>query len=367
MAKISDDTKISKNKTVGDWKELRKNLLQNEYDSSLVEEYWKEAFDEFFKARVETRYLKPIEAIQSSGNQEGEGFSIVALQCLLIEFLEVFYQGKIYTTKKEDLGPKEYCSSREIFKDFLTSHSPFNKYFVESFAAKFYDNVRCGLLHSTFTKLNWVIRAGNENTPLVEEKDENGSKIFVIYRNPITNALKRYLEDYENELLTEKNKERRENFIRKMDDICQIEHMHYFAYGSNINKKHFKKEKKINFHSYEVGFLKEYEFVFNKKSDKDGTSKANICSKPGCEVWGCCYEIEKDDWKKLLDAEKKYKPLKNVDIEVNSGRKIKADTLISNYTLDTLPSQEYLQIIIKGAKEMKLPKKYISEIQKKGQ
>jgi len=152
------------------------------------------------------------------------------------------------------------------------------------------------------------------------------------------------------------------------NNIHQIEYISYFAYGSNINKKHFKKGKKINFHSCKVGVLKDYEFLFNKKSDIGGTSKANLRSKPSCKVWGCCYEIDKDDWKKLLYAEQKYKPLKNVDIELNNGRKIKADTLISKYTADnTLPSQEYLQIIIKGAKEMKLPKKYISEIQKKGQ
>jgi hypothetical protein len=51
------------------------------------------AFDIFFYTRIKTRFLNPIDWILEKRHDKGEGFSVVALQRILIEFLEAFYQG----------------------------------------------------------------------------------------------------------------------------------------------------------------------------------------------------------------------------------------------------------------------------------
>ena len=69
------------------------------------------------ESNLRTRFLNPIDWILEKRHDCGEGFSVVALQCVLIEFLEAFYQGSLYTTSKK---PREfeYNSSKQLFSDF---------------------------------------------------------------------------------------------------------------------------------------------------------------------------------------------------------------------------------------------------------
>ena len=112
--KIEDKTKISGYTTVGDWKSLRLVLLQN--IKEFPEETWNKVY-EIFEWRIRSRFLDPINSILEKDLKGGEGFTIVAIQCILIEFLEAFYQGKIYTIKHKDLWAHEYVSSKQLFKD----------------------------------------------------------------------------------------------------------------------------------------------------------------------------------------------------------------------------------------------------------
>lgn len=57
----------------------------------------------------------------------------------------------------------------------------------------------------------------NENTLI--EKDK-GSDNIILYRTPFQQALEKYLEDYETKLIT--SDELKENFKRKMDELCQL-------------------------------------------------------------------------------------------------------------------------------------------------
>src|SRR6266508_858094 len=145
MGRIKGDTKIASNFTVDHWKRLRLRLLTDDFDNPVA---WAEAFDVFFN-RIEIRFLNPINKILSISRFEGEGFSASALQCILVEFLEAFYQGKTYTpprteeeiqrranrlgisaeTLEAHLQPNEYNSSAKLFRDFLTGHEPFRHEF----------------------------------------------------------------------------------------------------------------------------------------------------------------------------------------------------------------------------------------------
>lgn len=130
---IPNDTAIAPGYEVEDWKKDRIELINDINNDCLSLELWKKAYNHFYE-RIESRFLNPIRWILENGENRGEGFSVVALQCILIEFLESFYQGLIYTTKKEDLRPFEYNSSKKLFREFLLKHMPFSDYFTKKSA-----------------------------------------------------------------------------------------------------------------------------------------------------------------------------------------------------------------------------------------
>ena len=101
--KISEDTFISGFEPVSTWKDQRSDLIKSILPGSNCHPDWEKAY-ELLKARIDTRFLDPIEWILSKKRDTGEGFSAVALQCILIEFLEALYEGKVYTTSKQPRG-----------------------------------------------------------------------------------------------------------------------------------------------------------------------------------------------------------------------------------------------------------------------
>jgi hypothetical protein len=67
-------------KTATDWAALRNTLVVGG-----EAEAWQRAFHEYFRTRLDLRYLNPIRVLQEDGTFQGEGFSILALQCTLID------------------------------------------------------------------------------------------------------------------------------------------------------------------------------------------------------------------------------------------------------------------------------------------
>ncbi len=228
MIITNNNFKIAREYRVAHWKNLREKLP---IDNNPQNECWAKAF-RIFEIRVKTRFLNPIDTILNMNPKKGkgEGFSAVALQCILIEFFEAFYQGKIYSRKEQKyLGKDEYNSSRELYVSFLENRSPFDKFFdrTNNWANYFYEDIRCGLLHGAATKDRVIIRAvekdlnGNVSDPTHEKiigKKENGD--VILYRTPFQKALKKHLQDYEEKLMS--SGELKENFRRKMDELCQI-------------------------------------------------------------------------------------------------------------------------------------------------
>ena len=203
------ETYIAGRKKPSDWFKLRDRLLQEPNN-----QLWQEAFDDYFMARLDLRYFNPIKILQAEGTFAGEGFSIMAILCTLIEFLESTRRGLKYrfVRRKKDLAQFEYNISSEIFMDFLSKRKPFFESFNKDLAFEFYKNIRCGLLHEAHTKEGWTIWAKSPDGDIVD-----GNK-KIVYRNNFKEAFNVYIDDYGKSLMVEKKLQ--ESFIRKFNYIC---------------------------------------------------------------------------------------------------------------------------------------------------
>lgn len=352
---IQNNTFISAFINVGQWKIARKQLIKGILWGESKPEEWNSAF-ELLHTRIQTRFLNPIDWILEKRYECGEGFSVVALQCVLIEFLEAFYQGKIYTTSKK---PREfeYNSSKQLFSDFLLNHKPFSKHFTSKANVNgFFDNIRCGLLHEASTKETSRINNAptHDKIVLFEQDDPSNMRI---YRENFYKAILEFIDLYKSDLLS--SRKLQINFIRKMDDICGIKHAYYFAYGSNMLPERLL-ERIEKYHMSFPAKLSDFKFTYNKKSI-DGTAKANIEPNQNIEVHGACFEIDEEDFEILKKHEGGY-DRRNITITTTEGNETKAVTYISN-SIDNklIPTNEYKSLVLNGAKHWKLDETYISE------
>lgn len=179
-------------KTITDWKALRAKLVPGG-DGVL----WHEASHSYFLEGLSLRYLDPINVIQDNGTFQGEGFSIVAIQCTLIEFLESTAKGLSYRYLRsgERLGQYEYSSSEDLFVSFLCGRRPFAKEFDDQLAQDFYGGVGCGLLHEARTKNGWSIWAEGSSGNVISATAK------IVYRNMA--ALLEYIDWYKGALLSD--------------------------------------------------------------------------------------------------------------------------------------------------------------------
>jgi hypothetical protein len=210
MNKTIGNVHIAGSLTTDDWKRFRATLTPAGAQAD-----WGKAFEEYFYTRLSLRYLGPIKVLQDSGSLQGEGFSIAAIQCSLIEFLESTVQGKSYRfLRKSDpaLRPYEYSSSSDIFISFLRNRTPFDKDFKDDQTARdFYEGVRCALLHEARTKKGWTIWAKSHDGRTADP----GQKIM--YRNNFQAGLLTFVEWYKSALLADQALQ--QAFLRKFDGL----------------------------------------------------------------------------------------------------------------------------------------------------
>src|ERR1700678_3460658 len=175
MNKTIGDIHIAGDLTTDDWKAFKTSLTPGGEKTQ-----WEKAFDDYFHTRLRLRYLDPIKVLQDNGTYLGEGFSIAAIQCSIVEYLESHPQGKSYRYRPRGappVGPYEYSSSSDIFVSFLLNRTPFNNDFTEGIARDFYEGVRCGLLHEARTKNGWTIWAKTSGRITIDGSQK------IIYRN----------------------------------------------------------------------------------------------------------------------------------------------------------------------------------------
>lgn len=208
-----DDVFIAGRRTIKDWKAFQPTLIPGGDPKP-----WEKAAKDYFEARLVSRYLTPIETLQQSGSRRGEGFSIVAVQCSLIEFLESTVQGTSYRylPRRKGLQPSgqyEYSSSGDIFVSFLINRPPFkNDFTTQDMARDFYEGVRCGLLHEARTKNGWTILAKNSSGQAIDANQK------IIYRDNFQTALLAFVGWYKGALPSDRALQ--EAFIRKFDSLC---------------------------------------------------------------------------------------------------------------------------------------------------
>lgn len=200
---------IAGSRTADNWRVFKQRL-----DSADVS-VWQQAFDHYFNARLSSRYLEPLAALQKDGRWRGEGFTITSIQCVLIEFLASTLAGKNYRfVRRGDppLGPFEYSKSRDLFVRFLSRENPFARDFSPATADEFYVGIRCGLLHEAQTKNGWRIWAGLNRGTSVNPNTK------MVFRNALQARIMEYIDRYHAMLLSDAAVQKA--FIRKFDSIC---------------------------------------------------------------------------------------------------------------------------------------------------
>lgn len=170
-----------------------------------TEEDWQKAIF-IFEDRIRGRFLKFIDLIKGC---EFSGFAVLALDCLLIETLQQFREGKPDTPNRK---------GQEYFVCFLTKTS-FGEFFTEDTARKFYNQIRCGILHQAEVKGNSLVRI-SQNEPLVRlTKDGEG---VIVNRKSFHEQLVKEFEEYLSRLRDPSNEDERNKFKTKMDYICRV-------------------------------------------------------------------------------------------------------------------------------------------------
>lgn len=187
-----------------DWRKVSSQLVIGG-DASL----WADAFQQFFFERLESRYLEPIRLLQDEGSWEGEGFSIVSIQCAMLEFLAACRCGMIYRHRNPQ-PPFEYSASGELFASFLAQTAPFNALFTPDTASEFYRNVRCPLLHEARTKGDWIIQASGGLGVDCPRK--------IVFRNTFQKNITDYIEAYGHALVADPDLQAA--FVRKFNDLA---------------------------------------------------------------------------------------------------------------------------------------------------
>lgn len=169
---------------------------------------WNRAI-EILNMRIENRYFEPVDLLiekekNKLAKEKKYGFTILSIDCLLIETLQSFIEGWKTTKNK----------SEKAFKKLLTTSPSFKKYFSQDMAMRFYKNYRCGILHQAEIQSDSLIWSIG---PLVQ----NINNKMVINRTEFHKKLKDDFYHYLEQLKDERNTNLRNNFQKKMNHICR--------------------------------------------------------------------------------------------------------------------------------------------------
>jgi len=145
--------------------------------------------------------------------------------------------------------------------------------------------------------------------------------------------------------------------------------MLYFAYGSNMLRSRLENQKKGEKRigqvvDHGVAILLGHTIKFNKISI-DGSGKTNIIGDNDSKVFGVIYELTNEQINLLDEIEVGYTRLPVGVILGNNT--IQSDTyfaLIENVDDNLLPTRDYLNFLVLGAKEHNFPEDYIEFLEK---
>jgi len=193
----AENFSISPNYKVNNWKEAEKNA-----DWAMM--------IKIFKNRLEGRFLEPIRLIAADQKiGKFSGFSILALDCLIIETLVQFDAGKDDTKGEGETSFVSFLTTKDNFKDFFNKEK----------AKIFYYHFRNGLLHQAQTKKKSLIKIGQES--MVSKVSTNLHEGLIVDREKFHEAIEKEIKRYM-DLLTNGDTDLRNNFVKKMNFICNL-------------------------------------------------------------------------------------------------------------------------------------------------
>ena len=153
------------------------NFRRSDWQLALANNDWKRMV-EIFEDRIEGRFLSPIRHIASDRDiGEFAGFSILALDCLIIETMHQFHRGIDETENNHS----------KAFWEFFRDSEFFRPHFSKKRAEIFYSHIRCGLLHQAQTKKKSLVRMDQKE--MIQAVYENLSEGIIIDRSIFHDAL----------------------------------------------------------------------------------------------------------------------------------------------------------------------------------
>lgn len=173
---------------------------------------WKKGI-KIFRDRIEARYFDPItNLLEREDDIEKNGFAIMALNCLLVD---TFYQFRDPNNHFEPRRRSEIFrrSNGEVYKEFLIRNFP--DHFDFHKANLFYQDIRCGILHSAQTKHGSQLTYDKHYVVEVFE----GDKLRVDIRN-FSEKMHCYYDSYIHQLEL-RDIPKRNSFVKQMEKICR--------------------------------------------------------------------------------------------------------------------------------------------------
>jgi len=162
-----------------------------------------------FDSRIHERYINPVDFLVAAETdtpliERRFGFTILAIDCLLIETFGAFIEGH------EDT---DGCS-KATFCKFLTARPQFSNHFSEPLAKQFYKEFRCGVLHQAEV-------GGSSKVWSVGPLVQTVGDAIIVNRNEFHERLKIEFTAYLQELRNHTNTVLRDNFRKKMNFIAR--------------------------------------------------------------------------------------------------------------------------------------------------
>jgi gamma-glutamylcyclotransferase (GGCT)/AIG2-like uncharacterized protein YtfP len=138
--------------------------------------------------------------------------------------------------------------------------------------------------------------------------------------------------------------------------------MYYFAYGSNMNWPQMQRRcPSARFVC--IARLIDYQFGITRHSRLRDCGTANVIPAPGKEVWGIIYDVN-DDELLLLDSFEDGYRRETLMVRSDVGEPLTALVYIAELEHNVpLPSAEYKQLIVEGAKHWRVPNAYLATLE----
>lgn len=186
------------------------DYLRLNFKLDSTEEIWEEAIN-IFTDRINSRIIYGIDKLIANKNKYEMlkyGFSIMILQCSLIDTFAKFRYGSDKQTKR--------------FEDFLIEYLlfDFKEEEKEKIAKKFYKDIRCGVVHSGSTEKMSGLSCDSLN--LITTMKEKNKEFISVDIFIMDKKLREYFNEYKEKLKDKKQYELRKNFVKIMNKVCKI-------------------------------------------------------------------------------------------------------------------------------------------------